>query len=255
MKRFAGESAQERWATLPLEWDEARMAGRPVTVLRNWAQMTERMRAMARAHAADNGPLTLVDVGCGNGGFADTLEHVIGRYIGVDPSETMLRQARQRPGHVYFCGIGEQLPLKDDLADMVILKSVLSHCYDPLRVLGQAARVLKPGGMLVIGTNNGRAWYAYPLRVLRRLQRMAVPDDGHLHRLDSANLTQWVTATGLRVREATHLGYGVLPRRVERWMSAEQIERFQRVADRIGRRLFPRHSGAFVLSAVKSEPS
>lgn len=47
-------------------------------------------------------------------------------------------------------GEGAALPLEADSADLVVLHTLLSHVHDPGPVLSEAARILKPGGYLVV---------------------------------------------------------------------------------------------------------
>jgi len=47
----------------------------------------------------------------------------------------------------YIVGTGEHIPLKDESADLVICCNVIDHAYRPDEILGEAARILKPGGV------------------------------------------------------------------------------------------------------------
>jgi ubiquinone/menaquinone biosynthesis C-methylase UbiE len=195
--------------------------------------------------------VTLLDIGCGNGGFADGLEDVIERYIGVDPASEMLRLGRSRDGYAYVSGVGEAIPLSDGVADVVVLKTVLTHCYAPEAVLRETARASKPGSLIVISTANGRAWY-HPLRLLRRrLARPGDAPDGYLYTFDATRLTQLVADAGLTPRVWRTLGYGVLPRVVDGRLSKRRVERFCNLADAIGGRFFPSRGGALILVAEK----
>jgi SAM-dependent methyltransferase len=56
-------------------------------------------------------------------------------------------------------GRAEKLPCPPESADLVLLKEVLDHCYDPAAVLKEAHRVLRPGGLVLLTLTNDRAWY------------------------------------------------------------------------------------------------
>ncbi len=102
----------------------------------------------------------VVDVGCGAGIdslIAAGMVGPAGRVIGVDMSPDMLRKARQaaaeaRRSNVEFRhGYGEELPVEDGWADVVISNGVLNLMPDKAAALEEMSRVLKPGGRLQIG--------------------------------------------------------------------------------------------------------
>lgn len=77
-----------------------------------------------------------------------------GKVVGVDLSEEMVAKARRNAEllgltNVEFIHAGiEELPLPDGSVEMVISNGVLNLCPDKPRVLGEAYRVLRPGGRL-----------------------------------------------------------------------------------------------------------
>jgi ubiquinone/menaquinone biosynthesis C-methylase UbiE len=87
-----------------------------------------------------------LEVGVGTGRFAQPL----GIKIGIDPSEKMLEIARKR-GIEGILGRGENLPFKDEEFDFVLLAFTLCFVDNPLKVLEEAKRVLKPGGRVIVG--------------------------------------------------------------------------------------------------------
>ena len=94
------------------------------------------------------------DLGCGSGHLAGLLAPFVGRVIGVDASESMLEQARTRLADVagvdLRVGELESVPIGSGELDAAVLSLVLHHAPEPRRVLGEALRVLKPGGRLLI---------------------------------------------------------------------------------------------------------
>ena len=87
-----------------------------------------------------------VEVGVGTGRFAEPL----GIKVGVDPSTRMGDVARRR-GIEVIAGIAEDLPIRDSRFDTVLLVTTICFLDDVERALKEAYRVLKPGGVIVIG--------------------------------------------------------------------------------------------------------
>jgi ArsR family transcriptional regulator len=94
----------------------------------------------------------VADLGCGAGHVAGLVAPFVARVIGVDGSAAMLAAAQDAvPANVDLRqGALEALPIGDGEVDLALLVLVLHHAPDPARVLAEAARVLKPGGRLVV---------------------------------------------------------------------------------------------------------
>ncbi|HLF95764.1 MAG TPA: methyltransferase domain-containing protein [Methylococcaceae bacterium] len=94
-------------------------------------------------------PATVIDLGAGTGFFLPALREMAGDapLIAVDLSETMLHLARQRVVDVRpVAGDAENLPLADNLADVVFANLALQWCNDLPRAFAECRRVLRPGG-------------------------------------------------------------------------------------------------------------
>ena len=96
----------------------------------------------------------IVDVGCGTGRFSAGLADAFkADVIGVDPSETMLAKAKERPSHirVKFCeGDAERLPVDSGAACLVYLSMVYHHLSNSGNAALEFARVLRTGGFLCV---------------------------------------------------------------------------------------------------------
>jgi ubiquinone/menaquinone biosynthesis C-methylase UbiE len=90
----------------------------------------------------------VVDVGCGPGNVFATVGGKPKVLIGVDIAEGGLEMA-VKLGYVPLRADAHNLPLKDGIADIVVLNAALHHFDDMYRALGEAARLVKPGGILV----------------------------------------------------------------------------------------------------------
>jgi 2-polyprenyl-6-hydroxyphenyl methylase/3-demethylubiquinone-9 3-methyltransferase len=92
----------------------------------------------------------LVDVACGGGLLAPHLPPGY-RHVGVDLVAAGLRTAREH-GVAALRADATALPLRSESADVVVAGEVLEHVADPLAVVRECLRVLRPGGTLVIDT-------------------------------------------------------------------------------------------------------
>ena len=108
----------------------------------------------AAVGAAGVGPGSVVaDVGTGSGFVAEAALDAGARVIGIDNSSGMLSEVERRfAGRPFEARSGEAdvLPLADGEVDAVLANMFLHHAPDPAAAIGEMARALKPGGVLVI---------------------------------------------------------------------------------------------------------
>jgi ubiquinone/menaquinone biosynthesis C-methylase UbiE/DNA-binding MarR family transcriptional regulator len=94
------------------------------------------------------------DLGCGTGQTSAAIAPFVARVVAVDRSGEMLQAARRRLRDQSNVDIRrgelETLPISDGELDVAIMMLVLHHVPDPAAVLGEAARVVRPGGRLVV---------------------------------------------------------------------------------------------------------
>lgn len=90
----------------------------------------------------------LVDLGCGGGLLGGRLRDRGYRVVGVDPVHTSLRIAAGH-GTAPVRADAYRVPLRDGCADVVVAGELLEHVAEPGRVLSEAGRLLRPGGLLV----------------------------------------------------------------------------------------------------------
>ncbi len=97
---------------------------------------------------------TVADLGCGTGPVTAALAPFVGRVIAIDGSPEMLAAARSRLAEFPNVDLRhadlESVPIDDSEADAATLILVLHHLPDPARVLEEVARILRPGGKLLV---------------------------------------------------------------------------------------------------------
>lgn len=116
-----------------------------------------------------DGSETVVDVGCGDGGFIELLAETCGHQgelIGINDSSyhyyRVEMELEDKPNVQFIEADARQIPLPDESADCITMKFLLYHVDQPGRAIDEALRILKPGGTLLIATRNpgnqGRLW-------------------------------------------------------------------------------------------------
>jgi SAM-dependent methyltransferase len=99
-----------------------------------------------------------LDAACGTGRHTEYLALLGHRVIGVDTSPEMLQRARAKvPGGEFREGDLHDLPLADDSVDLVVCTIALTHVPDLTGPFAEFARVLRPGGHLVV--SDARGWF------------------------------------------------------------------------------------------------
>jgi ArsR family transcriptional regulator len=140
--RVASDSFRRKGA----DWDEMRALGLPASAVE------EALLALLPA----SGLGRLLDLGTGTGRLLELLAPRIRSGLGIDASRAMLALARARLarpglGHcTVHLGDLYRLPLPDAAFDLVVLQMVLHYVEDPTAALAEAARVLAPGGRLLV---------------------------------------------------------------------------------------------------------
>jgi ArsR family transcriptional regulator len=154
---------------------------------RSWA-------AWARALGHLLPPMRVADLGCGEGYLTIEASRWASKVFAVDRSTTVLRRAqelatRRRVSNVVWKkGELEKLPLKDASVDVALLSQALHHAQDPAAAIGEAARIVVPGGrvlLLDLREHNetwvrerlGDRWTGFSDETLRKLLRDAGLDN------------------------------------------------------------------------------
>jgi len=136
---------------------------------------------------AERGPLfaawvgtdkRVLDLGCRDGYL--TQHYATGNVVtGVDIDQQALALARENLGilTIWLDLNHERLPIDDGSFDVVVAGEILEHLVDPASVVGEARRVLTPGGVLIGSVPNSFHWRAR----LAFLTGRGIEDPTHLH--------------------------------------------------------------------------
>lgn len=194
-------------------------------VERSRAIMASVNAVLARHGRTEGEPLHVADIGCGPGAqSAVWLEE--GHHVhGLDVSEAFVEEARARLGQSplaeFELGSATALPWDDASMDVCILPELLEHVAEWESCLQEAARVLKPGGLLFVSTTNTLcpkqceyklplfSWY--PGFVKRRFAEIATDTWPWVAGYATYPAVNWFTYPGL-LRYISDMGFTVYDR-------------------------------------------
>jgi ubiquinone/menaquinone biosynthesis C-methylase UbiE len=166
----------------------------------------------------------LVDVGTGTGRMLELFGPVADQATGIDRSSEMLRLARVkleaagiaaslRQGDMYA------LPLEDGSADSIIIHQVLHYAHSPAAAISEAARVLAPGGQLLIVD-----FAAHEREELRTT-------DAHIRLgFEDETMFAWFRSVELEADHVEHLEGGELTVTLWRGVKAAGVQQERRAA-------------------------
>lgn len=187
VKAARAEAAQAYFSRVAADWDTLRAM--------HYSDADIEQAVLAAAGA---GPFDLViDFGTGTGRMLSLLSARARRVEGIDLSHQMLTVARSNleaagaPNASVRHGDATAAPYPDDCADLVVIHQVLHFLDDPSRALSEAARVLRPGGRLVV--------------VDFAPHRHEHFREDHAHRrlgISEADFERWAERSGLSVKSA-----------------------------------------------------
>lgn len=144
-------------------------------------------------------PGRMLDVGCATGVFLDGMRQRGWETYGVEINPEVAQYARQRLGLNVFASELSDTDFAAGFFDLVTLWDVLEHVYDPRQTLQEIARVLRPGGLLVLSLPSlgsfearlfGTHWAGWDL-------------PRHLHLFPQPVLGQLLAETGFQLQKVS----------------------------------------------------
>jgi 2-polyprenyl-3-methyl-5-hydroxy-6-metoxy-1,4-benzoquinol methylase len=108
----------------------------------------------AQMYLVNNRAGRLLDIGCGNGVFLDRMQSLGWTVQGVEVDSKSAKVAIESFGIPVYVGSIEEAKYPHSYFDAITLSHVIEHVYDPIGLLRECHRILKPGGTLVAVTPN-----------------------------------------------------------------------------------------------------
>lgn len=133
--------------TLPLPADEAR----------RFALGKKRLDKVARMLGKPPQQIHLLDVGCSSGAFLRVARELGFQAEGVEPAP-QAAQTTAAAGFKVYQGLLQDAHFPDAAFDAITLFEVIEHLREPLALLRECRRILRPSGVMMIGTGNAASW-------------------------------------------------------------------------------------------------
>lgn len=156
-----------------------------------------RLRRIAALLGKSPQSIRLVDVGCSRGQFVAAAAALGFQAEGVEPAPQIAAAARAAGLRVHQ-GLLEEQDFPDAAFDALTLFEVVEHLRQPLELLRECRRVLRPGGVLVISTGNTASWTVAAMRARWDYFDIA-RDGGHISFFNPASLRRLAQNSGFEI--------------------------------------------------------
>lgn len=185
------------------------------SIRRIYARRSEYFVAcLERARARLGPPLRVLDIGCGDGYWLHRLRDLPGvELAGVDYNPLRVERARQAAPHAKIHCADFMAFRPDQAFDVVLLNQVIEHIDDDVGVLRRVRELLRPAGVLIVGTPNEGS----------RLQRWRIRPEAtdHVHFYTEDEVRQKLEQAGFAIesvmREVFYVGFDAPYYRLTRW--------------------------------------
>lgn len=136
-------------------------------LLSTFSELGEQRRQLKRMYLGKEKPGKLLEIGCGGGRFLHRMKRAGWTVEGVDFDPHAAARVARKYGIRVCTGKLADIRYPGESFDVVAMSQVLEHVHDPLPLLQECRRVLRPGGRLVVTTPNslsqahriyGRSW-------------------------------------------------------------------------------------------------
>ena len=186
---------------------------------------------------------TVLEAGCGEGYGADLVASIARRVVGLDydPS-TVAHLAARYPSFTTVRGNLAALPLTSSAVDVVVNLQVIEHLWDQPEFLAECARVLRPGGLLLVSTPN---------RITFSPGRDTPLNPFHTRELAADELAALLVDAGFTVQEMLGLHHGPALRALDAAHGGSIID--AQVAVAVSGEVWPARLSADVTSVAASD--
>ena len=188
-----------------------------------------------------------LDIGCGDGGNLPWLAEYVSCLYASDYNMVRLQRAVKisKENKVFWADITDY-PAAADSFDLIFFNHVLEHIPNDLKALAEVRRILKPGGLLILGVPNEGAFF---WKMAYRFQPITLTTSDHVHFYTAEDITKKCELAGFKVTDVHRIGWGVphwgIDSRLRKWKWSDDM------FERMGRTLVPSQSTSLYLVLSK----
>lgn len=193
-------------------------------------------------------PLTILDLGCGDGNTLHWLAPFAQTLLATDYSLLRIGRAQQQGLDVDFALSNiYQLPIADGSIDIVFFNHVLEHLQDEVAALREVKRILRNDGVLILGIPNEGSWWwqhAY------KRDPASLANSDHVHFFTAQSVTSLLTSLGFGIDSVKHLGWGPPD-----WALDARLRKYKALDDLfsvLGQVLLPNQASSLYIQAHKT---
>ena len=167
-------------------------------VARRWSVAKRRLDTVTHLRGTLKTDARWVDIGCSRGQFVEFAARAGYVAEGVEPAADIAEAARAA-GLTVRTGLLEEQHYPDATFDGASIFEVVEHLREPLPLLREVHRILKPGGMLLVSTGNAASWSVAALGA--RWDYFHIEKDGgHISFFNPGTITLMAERAGFQVR-------------------------------------------------------
>lgn len=153
-----------------------------------------------RLRRQDRTGRTALDLGCGMGGMLEELGEFAETVLGSDIEPEALAHCKDRGFTRVFQASGESLPFDDASLDLITAFDTIEHIPQEPETLAECARILKPGGRMMISVPAYQFLYSHQDKVVH-----------HQRRYTAGDLKRRLRAAGLEPEKVTYFNVLLFP--------------------------------------------
>lgn len=224
-----------------------------LTVRIKWPRLCAQFANCIKTNSPANPKI--LDIGGGEGIFYTLIKETRPFYVAIEPSDMLIKNFHSTESSHICQGCGENLPVKTNLFNTIILKATLDHCIEPHKVLSESFRVLKPNGRIFMLLTNENAWYKRLLRKYSRSRKDIYNDDSHNFYFSDSEVEKLLKNAGFGDILMQHFDYFRAPVMIEnalyRIFPQKILIGILNGIDSLGRKLIKDAGGTFLCQATK----